>query len=350
MPAFNYQSPYAERVFIQAQPNLTTVQNNGGGWNSAGASFIRVMDDSLHIKPEEPLVSTNWKHGTASQLQKIKGRKSASWSLNAPLVPSGTQAVPPDTDTLLQSIFGGAGALATGTAFGNAWEYQVHDQASIPVTLLGFQHGQPATGNRYAVGCVPQKLTIDLNGNILGLNTSGVAVSAVENETFSVVDQVAQGGLTSYPGEPGSYSANGSLINAFGGSLYINGVQYSNMCDSFSVEYDTGFTLKGNYVDSAYPLSVIYGRRSAKCSIGFVNNDSTALATLKQLGRTSAPVTVAFYLGTIPGQRVYFILKGVQFTADDMTDQGAGYIAILFSNAESSATPGTSDDFRIGFA
>lgn len=350
MSAFNYQSPYAERVFIQAQPSLNTVQNNGGGWNSAGASFIRVMDDSLHIKPEEPLVSTNWKHGTASQLQKIKGRRSASWSLNAPIVPSGTQAVPPDMDQLLQCVFGGAGSLATGTAFGNAWQYSIYDQKSIPFTLLGFQHNTPATGNRYAVGCVPQKLTIDLNGNILGLATTGVAVSAVENETFSVLDAVAQGSLTTFPSEPGSYSANGSLINAFGGTLYINGVQYSSMCDSFSVEFDTGFTLKGNYVDSAYPLSVVYGRRTASVSIGFVNNDSSALSTLKQSGRTSTPVQVAFYLGSIPGQRMYFLINGVQFTADDMTDQGSGYISIQFSNANSSVSPGTATDLVVGFA
>lgn len=351
MPGINIQSPYARRVYAQIQSGgLLSVPNSSGSWNSSGANYIRVTEDSFRFTPNEPKVATNILHGSASSLARISGRKSGSWEMNCPIVPNGTQAVAPDIDPILQSVFGGPGALATGTAFGNAWQYTISNLTSVPLFLAGFLHATAATGNIYSIGSIPQSLSIDFNGNILGMSVRGVSVSVVPNEAFAAIADVEpKGGLTSFPSEPGSFSTNGAVMNAFRGTLKINNVVFAGQCDMFSVEFQTGQSLKDNYVDSAYPMAVIYGARSAVVNIGFVNNDSAALAQLKQYARLSTPIPIEFDLGTVAGQRVIVNVNGVQLVPETLTEQN-GYIACQFSNSASSVTPGLSNDFSIAFA
>jgi hypothetical protein len=348
-----YQSPYGERVFAQVQPDLLTVQNSGGVWNSGGAQYIRITEDSLHISPDEPKVDPRIKHGTASSLRRITARKSASWSLNAPMCPSGIQAVPPDIDPLLQGVFGGPGTLVTGTSFGNAWAYGIYDQAIAPLTLLGFQYAANVPsgfGNRYVMGALPTRMTIDFNGNILGMNLNGVAVGAMENETFSgITDPEPKGGLGAFPGAPGSFSANGNVINAFGGSLFINGQLFSLQCDQLSVEFDTGLGLKGNFLDTAYPACAVFNNRSASVQLGFVNNNSTQLQSLKLWARQNIPVDLTFLLGSTPGMRMYLFVRGVQFVPGTLSDAN-GYVSCSFGQSNSSVNAGFSNDIEIGFA
>lgn len=342
MPALNYTSPFGERVFINSQSDLFTA--------AVGGQYVRITENSLHMTPEEPKVPTNLKHGTASQLARIFGRKSGSWSFNAPIIPNGAQAVAPDSDLLWQSIFGGPGSVVTGTRFGNAWAYQISDRTNVPLSIWGFQHGVPATGNRLALGCVPTRVAIDFNGNILSANVNGVSLAVVDNESFNTLpDTIAKGGLGAFPSEPGSFTANGSPINAFGGSLWINGQQFSNQCDSMVLEINTGQALKGDFVDSAYPAAVIYGSRSASISLGFANNDSTQLASLKSWARNNTPVTVEFYLGSVAGSRFYFVMNGVQINPLTLAD-AQGYISAQATPSFSSVSPGQANDVVVGFA
>lgn len=344
-----YTSPYGERVFAQIQPDLLTVSNAGGTWNASGAQYIRVTEDSLHISPDEPKIDPRIKHGTTSSLRRITGRKSASWSLNAPICPNGAQAVAPDVDPLLQGVFGGAGGVITGTSFGNAWGYAIHDQSVAPLTIFGFQTSS-ATGNRYVMGAVPTRMSIDFNGNVLGMNLTGVGVGAMENESFAgVVDAAPKGGLGSFPGAPGSFTANGSVINAFGGNLFINAQQFSVQCDQFTVEFDTGLGLKSNFIDTAYPACPIYNPRSVNVQLGFVNNNSAQLASLKTWARQNTPVDVGFYLGSVSGSRMYVIVRGVQFVPATLSDAN-GYVSCSFGQSNSSVTPGLANDIELGFA
>lgn len=342
MPALNYTSPFGERVFIQSQSDIFTA--------AVGGQYVRITENSLHMTPEEPKVPVNLKHGTASQLARIFGRKSGSWSLNMPVIPSGTAAVPPDSDLMWQSIFGGAGSLVTGTRFGNAWAYQISDRTNVPLTIWGFQHNVPATGNRYALGCIPTRVAIDFNGNILAANINGVSVAVVDNEEFNTLpDTIPKGGLGAFPSEPGSFTANGGEINGFGGSLYINNQLFSNQCDSMVLEFNTGQALKGDFVDSAYPAAVIYGSRSASITLGFANNDSTQLASLKSWARNNTPVTVEFDLGSVAGSRFYFVMNGVQINPLTLSDAN-GYVSAQANPSFSSVSPGQANDLIVGFS
>lgn len=351
MANLNIQSPYARRVYAQIQTGgLLAVPNNAGAWNSSGAQYIRVTEDSFKFTPNEPKIATNILHGSASSLARISGRKSGSWEMNCPIVPNGVAAVAPDIDPLLQSLFGGVGALQTGTAFGNAWVYSIYNLTSLPLFLAAFLHGTSATGNMYSVGSIPQSASIDFNGNILGMSLRGVSVSAVSNDVFSVLtDAEPKGGLTSFPTEPGSFAFNGSVMNAFRGTLKINNVVFAGQCDAFSVEFQTGQSLKDNYVDSAYPMAVIYGARTVTVNIGFVNNDGAALAQLKQYARLSTPVPIEFDLGTVSGSRMFVIVNGVQLVPETLTESN-GYISCQFGSSASSVLPGLSNDLQIGFA
>ena len=349
----SYLSPFVEGVWIQTQTALTSVNNSSGVWNQAGAQFVRVMDDSLHMQAEEPKIAANWKHRSASQLAKINGRKSGQFSLSCPVAPSGTQAVPPDCDPLLQGIFGGAGVLGTTVGGNSSWNYNIYDRVAVPFTLLGFIHGATA-GHRYATGCVAQKLSIDFNGNILGLSVSGVSYAVTESETFSVLDTYGKGGLSSYPTEPASYSVSGSLINGFGpAGLQMVGagttIQLPGMCDQLSIEFDTGMSLKNDFVDSARAQAVIFGRRNITGTLAFTANDSAAFAQLKQWSRTNTPVQVTYFSNGTAGYRVAVTLNGVQFNPGTYSDAASGTIQVSFGQSSTSVTPGSSNDIQLAF-
>ena len=157
------------------------------------------------------------------------------------------------------------------------------------------------------------------------------------------------GGLTAYPNEPGSFTANGQLINAFGATLTIGGQVLTDQCDAFSLKFATGQALKGDFIDSAYPLAAIFGGRSAAVTLAFVNNNSTQLAQLKVWARQNTPVNLTFALGSVAGYRVFVTVNGLQLISAVLADQ-SGYVSCSFGSSASSVAVGQSNDVVIGFA
>lgn len=341
----NFNSPFYDRAFVQIKPNLRTITNTAGTWSNATAQAIRIMQGSLQMSPAEPLTPAQWIHGTRSQLPKIKGRKSATLNMNIPVVPSGTPGTAPDMDPILQSIFGGAPTIAAGSSV----TYNIYDQTNILLDVFQFSHGTPTTGNRYAIGFIPQRISVTFNGNLLECQISGVCVTVVQNEEFPYVDATAKGGLTTFPVEPVAFSLTGSLIPGFGGTLTLDGNVISDMCDSFSVELNTGFNFKGDFVDDAYPGLVTRGLRVASVDIGMVNNDSAVLADLKQKARTGAVINGNFALGTTAGYIVTAAFGGLQLLPSTLADQQE-YVSCSFGRSEASVTPGLSNEFSLAFS
>lgn len=340
-----YNSPFYGRAFCQIKPNLRTILNNSGTWNNATAQAIRIMQGSLQMAPTEPLTKAQWIHGTRSQLQAIKGRKGGTVSMDIPVVPSGTPGTAPDMDPILQAIFGGAPTIVAGTSV----TYNIFDQTNILLDLFEFAHNTPTTGNRYALGFIPQRISVTFNGNILECKISGLSVTVVQNEEFTYVDAIAKGGLSAFPLEPTSFSLTGAIIPGFGGSLTLDGQTITDLCDMFDVEFDTGYNFKGDFVDDAYPAMVTRGLRVARVNVRMVNTDSSAIADLKQKGRTGAPITGSFLLGSTPGYQVGVGFGGLQVLPSTLADQNE-YVTCSFGQSEASVTPGLANEFNMSFS
>jgi hypothetical protein len=308
-----------------------------------------VDENSLVIRRVEPKIDVNWKHGSPSRLATKLGRKSGTFEITMPLAPSGTHGTAPESDIIWQGVFGGGGGQVTDPVFGTAYQYGFTNFASVPFGLFGFAHGLPSTGNEYALGCIPQQVTITYNGSLLSARVSGVCVAVVQNETFSVQDTVAQAGLSVFPVEPGAFAFLGDLINGFDATLFVGGTPVSGMCDGFTLTINTGLGLKGDFVDDPYPAQVTFGRRLVTCSVQFENNDSSILTTLKQDASQNTPTTIGFYLGTVVGLRQYAIINNVQFIAAELTD-ASDFVTCNFGSAGATVSPGGSNDVLFGFA
>ena len=343
MPTVN--SPFYERVFIQAKSVLRTTNNNGGTWSNTGAQLLRVMAGSLQMSPAEPLVPVQWKHGTRSQLAKIKGRKSGSWSMNIPVVPSGSAGTVPDMDVLLQAIFGGPPSVSAGVGC----TYNVSDQGQVLFDIFDFNHGDTNIGNRYALGCVVTGVTLTLNGDILEIQVSGICVTVVQDVEFTVIDAIAKGGLTSFPSEPPTFSTIGSIIPGFGGGISLDGANTPQMCDSFQVQFNPGYGLKGNFIDDAYPAQVLKGQRTVSINVGMQNNDSAVLNNLKQKARSGTPVNGSVTLGSTSGLIVTAGFTGIQLQPSSLNEQ-ADYIECQFGASEGSVQPGAAGEFSLSFS
>jgi hypothetical protein len=349
----NYTSPMQRRIFLQRQPNLSSVANTSGIWSSTGAQYIPVEANALNLSPNEPKTALNFVHGSPASLGSIQGRKSASWSLNAPIFPNGVQAVAPDTDLLWQSVFGGPGFLATGTVFGNAWVYGHTDFASVPLTILSFSHGQTVTASEYIIGALVERCTLNFNTDILAMSVSGPAVAEGDVETFSVLDAEAKGGLTAFPVEPSSFAYNGQAVHGYGGTLsYQVGsgsfTPMSKMCNGFTVDITTGVGMPNDAVDTLYPYATLFGPRAASGAMTFLNNDDAVLSDLKAIARTNEKISVQFVLGSIPGQRMGVVLHGLQLVTPTMRDN-SNSVTIDFGSAMASVDPGGSEDVSIFF-
>jgi hypothetical protein len=352
MPSF--QSPMARRIFLQAQPSVTTINNTLGVWNPAGAQYIPVENNALTLTPTENKVALNFVHGTPSPLGSILGRKSGTWSLTAPVIPNGTQGVAPDTDLLWQSIFGGPGTFTNGPGVGNGWFYNFVDFAAPPLTILSFNHGQPSTGSAYAIGAVTQRATLTVNADILGLAVSGTALGVAEVDTFSILDADVQGGLSAFPTEPTTFTSNGVATHGYGGSFYFiignTAFPLPKMGTNLTIEINTGIDLFGEFVDTFYPAAVLYGPRSVTVSLSFLNNDSAVLVSLKQAARQNTPIQVGYDLLSNPsGQRVSIRARNVQLIPATFRDNNNS-VTCDFGTSLASGSAGASDDLTIGFA
>jgi hypothetical protein len=350
----NFQSPMARRIFIQAQPTLTTLLNTLGVWNPAGAQYIPVENNALTLSPNESRVPLDFVHGSPSPLGSIQGRKRGEWGLTVPIFPNGTAGVPPDTDLLFQSLFGGVGVSVPGSGIGNAWFYSFVDFANVPLTILAFNIGSNNTASSYAVGAIVQRATFTINTDILAMALSGESVAVAEIDTFPILDPEAQAGLTQFPTAPSSFVSNGVATHGYGGFFYCTigassfpiPLQGTNL----TFQVNTGVSLYGDFVDTFYPGAVLYGPRSVTVSLSFLNNDSSVLVALKQAARRNTPINIAYQLlGNPAGQRFHIGANNVQLIPASLRDNNNS-VTCDFGSSLAAGSAGVSNDFTIGFA
>ena len=344
-----YNTPWIERVFIQAQGSglARTIPNGTGTWTQTGVKLLRAPKDGLTITPNIPLTPVPWKTGTRSMQPGILGRKNASWSLNnLPIIPSGTAGSAPDAEALFAGIFGTAGNVG-----GSAVTYAFSDTAFLPFTLFGFRHGVATLTQRWAFGCIPKTASFTLNGNIFEMNCSGDAVYAADSDSFSGDDTIGKGGLTAVPTEPSNPTVVGAVQSSFTGSCIINNTDMALDVRTLNVTVNPGSSLIGDLFKDAYMNTPVGGAREVTCQVGIVDNDSTALVNIKKLAKAKTATDVTIIVGVIAGSIVTFNLKSVQLAVPEYKDEDAGMVMVNFgsSPAHGSAIANI-DDLTIVFS
>lgn len=132
----NYSTARLEQLFLQIQPTFGIIPNTSGTASVGNANACRFIgltfenESAIEIRPD--------KTGTRSQQGVVGGRRSGRWSIDLSAVTSGTLGTVPDSDPLLQSIFGQTATIGAGTfAITSSTD-------ATPIVLTTAAHGQTA--------------------------------------------------------------------------------------------------------------------------------------------------------------------------------------------------------------
>ena len=346
----NYNSPRYYRPYTQIQSGgYTTVNNTAGTWTSTGSQLIRLDQGSFTWGRNAPYSRFPVLTGSRSEVAGIRGRKNATWSIRGmPVIPSGAAGTVPDMDAFLQNIFGQASTIVASTSA----TYSFNDTGTLPLTLLYFNHANTSMTQVYLWGCFVTRWKLNFNGLFLTIDLDGFAGWAVDSTGFSVTDTQGKAGLTSFPTEPSSPTVNGQPIAGFGAgytcTLASQSVELKTRMLSISGE--TGWTQVQDVYGSPYPIAAIGDTRRMSIELGALDDDSSALNTIKQDCDTdNATYSTSVVAGTAAGSIMTANLNNVQFNAFSLTDQGAEVMFELPTSYGHASAPGQVNDLTLAF-
>lgn len=357
MPAVNINSPRYTRLFAQLQTGgFNVVNNTTGTWTSTGAAMIRADAGAFKGARNEPYTRLPYLTGTRSEQPGVRGRKSASLSINGlAVIPSGTAGTAPDMDPILQNIFG---APATGSGVNL---YQFSDSGYLPLSFFAFQHGFTTLTSFYAWGAFVKSAAFHFNEDFQKVDLSMDAGFFLDSPGFAVADSIAKAGLTAFPVEPASPVVNGSPIAGFGAGYTatvtttatgFTGPQSLELkLRSFTATIDTGFELVGSVYGSAYPIQVVGGARRLSCQFSCIDDDSAQLNAIKtQCDQDNITMTVTIVAGTVAGSIMTLTLNDVQASAFNLTDSGNEVTMGLGESYAHATAIGSTNDGTLQFS
>jgi hypothetical protein len=323
-----------ERIYLQNESAYGVIPNSSGVASVAGSNYCAHI--GFQLNAQQAMLTRPSKTGSRTVRSGVGGRRSASWSANLEMLAGSGAGVAPDADPILRAIFGAAPSISAGVSVTYSLADTVRSFAAYsfitPNTLM----------QRVAAGCVAQSATFTLNQDVAAWSASGEAKWLVDSVNFAALDTPGRSGLTAFPSEPGSPVGNGSLIAGFTGSLVVDGNAVADLTD-FGLTINAGnSTIKNNFGEY-YPNEVFGDTRSVVCSIGSRLSDATAItnAITKALGKNAIQIVAT--VGSVPGNRYEFTIRGVQLGMPSMSDSGP-FWTLNFGDSPASGSSLTSLD------
>jgi hypothetical protein len=344
-----YSGSWLDRVVVQTQAASAprTFNNASGTWTNTGSAIPRHIN--LTLTQNKPVVPTPYKTGTRSTLVGLAGRRSGTFSFTGPLVPSGTAGTAPDCDPLLQGVFGSAATIVAATSA----TYTFTDSGFIPFGFFRYnKSGGSSPTNFYALGCTAQRYTINLGGEYLTHTIEGKCVAIGDSQQFSSytgVDLVAAGGLTTYPAEPGVIATNGNPINGFGGTATFDGNVQLELRGTPTITIATGLDMADDGFSDGYPFAMTGGRRQVSGSFRFADDDTSALNNIKVKAFTKQAMTISLAVNTTAGSIVTITMKNVQLGPYSLTENGNLFDIVLGESLAHATTASVVDDVTLAF-
>jgi hypothetical protein len=336
----NYSSSPLERVFIAPQTVLRTIPNSAGAWTNTGAKLI--PHNKLTLTPGNELVAAPYKTGNTAMMAGHLGRKAATWSLEAPIRPSGSAGTPPDIDMLLATVMGAIGSVSAGVSVTYNW-------TDVPyfLLMLAFNKANTTNTQRWAFGSICTELSLNLGGGDLVGSFSMKSVYAVYSDNFSAEDTIGKAGLTAVPTEPGSPTIAGANILAYTGSASFGGSSVAEFLTG-NIVISTGRDLVADGYADQYPFAPVLGRHMVNLrSLKFLDSDGAALSTVKQAAFTKTPLNVVIVTGTAAGYIITHTLKGVQFGNATISENGAQFDVDFGDSPAHTSGIGNLDDYQM---
>jgi hypothetical protein len=332
-----------ENVFVKKEVAMGTYVH------PAGTDAIAVLSCDMQFKQDRKKASV--KTSLRSQLTKVTGRKSASWSIEKYLLPSGVAGTAPDDADLWEALFGkattGAGSVA----------YSLTKEPSIALSILR-QYGP----HQEAVcGAVPGKASIKFGGGdepkvtfsgdavdhlfsgsdvltaevtaddaivvtdarqfSLGMkvkvgtedNTTGFIISAIDYDTNTLTLSTAvEHQLTGAAVVPFGITpvTAGEILAVTAGTVTLGGETiYLTGC---TVDIDQAPKLRNDEYGQAAPRGLRYpDPRVVKCSMDlyFERGAAKWLNNAKRFGALDASIV----MGSVAGKQVQIDLKAIEF-------------------------------------
>lgn len=109
MSTFNYALNRLERLYLMLETTFGVIPASA----FTNGSCCRHIKVTMHN--EVALLTRKDKTGSRTITQGVAGRKTAKWTTEMSNAPNGTAGVIPDCDSILQSLFGQAATVTTGT-------------------------------------------------------------------------------------------------------------------------------------------------------------------------------------------------------------------------------------------
>lgn len=344
MSISNYNSPFIERVFAVNQG--TTQASILVGPALTSAALLRIPPNGVKLTPAMPITPVPWKTGTRSMQPGISGRQSATWELsNMPVIPSGAAGTVPDADPVYAGIFNHAATIVASTSV----TYNFNDTAVSPFALASYFHGVSTLTKRLIYGCCAEQVDWVLNGNVFTQTIRGSGVYRLDNDNFANEATAQKGGYGSFPAEPSSPSTTGAIMPGFGGVATIDGTDMALQLRACTISLKTGNRLMGDLFGSALPQFQVGGQREVSVSLGFVDNDGTALIAIKNLAKQYGTTDITITVGTVAGAQVVFTLKSVQLAVPDMADETDFVTTSFAASAAHASAIANTDDMTLAF-
>jgi len=351
----SYALARLERIYLQIQSAFGTVPNSTGTATVGNSNACRFMRATLE-NMVAPITRPD-KTGTLSRTQGGKGRTHGSWSVEMSLAPNGVAGVKPDSDPIIQSVFGAAGAVTTATA-GNgfpsgtgvvdgaaAYKYTLND-AIIPFAFWDFR--QPSTiDQRLGVGCVPTRMTFNLGQDGASTTTAeGECMGVLSSNQFVSTDAQLRAGLTAFPVEPASPVTNGGLVPGFVGKAIINGTEMLTLRNA-SIEIAAGGTVVKDTFGYYRPVDAERDARVVSNRFSLYEDDTAAFITLEAAALAQTAIDTVYVCGTVPGSMVVLHCKGVQVQAPKREEERR--FTASFSGEASASTLALRDELTLWF-
>lgn len=352
MPTYN--SPRFYWLFSQIQTGgYAQVNNSSGTWTNTGAQLIRIDEGSFTAARSAPYSRFPVLTGTRSEVVGIRGRKNGpSFSIRGmPLIPSGAAGTVPDVNTILQNIFGAAPTIVASTSV----TYNFSDAGTYPLSLFFFNNSSDSNlTSFYYWGAFVRQWQINFNANFLTMDVDGFFGWGVDSSGFSI--QSSQGGaasLTSFPTAPSSPTVNGQPIAGFGSGYTCTIASQSLELKTrvLSITGETGWVPVQDVYGSAYPIAAVGDSRRMAIQFGALDDDSTALTTLKQDSDTDSagPYTATIVAGATAGSILTTTLNNVQLSEWSMSSQGAVVMMDLPTSYGHASAVGQTNDLTLGW-
>lgn len=320
------------RLYAQLQSTLGTVVATANVWNSATAKLI--PHNKATLKRMVDLIAADYKTGTGSTLAGVQGRKSGSFAIEIPLMPSGAAGTVPNADPVLVNVFNLAAVISAGVSA----TYSFADGSGNPLTLVLFNKAGGSTTQQFGYGGVAQNFTINLGGSgAVILTVDGKMFYVLESDNWANEDTTGKGGLTSSPTtEPSSPAVVGNQIGAFTATVTFGGTATAEFV-SAQISGVTGRDLRMDGVGN-YGTAIVQGRRAVSLrSLKFADSDGAGLIAVKNAAASKTPMDVIVTQGVTAGYIMTHTLKQVQFSEATFSETGSG-VDVDFGDAPAHAS------------